>query len=53
MHLSKQEYIVMVIHIYLLSQINSCLEDMLEIEPLELHFPFEHNKAITRSVELI
>lgn len=26
---------------------------MLEIEPLELHFPFEHNKAITRSVELI
>ncbi|RCV39145.1 hypothetical protein SETIT_8G200000v2 [Setaria italica] len=36
-----------------LDQINSCLEDMLEIEPLELHFRFEHNKAITRSVELI
>lgn len=29
------------------------MEDMLGIEPLELHFPFEHNKTITRSLELI
>jgi len=26
---------------------------MIEIEPLELHFPYEHNKAITRAIELI
>ena len=26
---------------------------MLEIEPLELHFLFEHNKVITRSIEMI
>ncbi|XP_066342158.1 vesicle-associated protein 3-1-like [Miscanthus floridulus] len=26
---------------------------MIEIEPLELHFPYEHNKAITRTIELI
>jgi coatomer subunit beta' len=39
--------------VYLLPQINPCLEEMLGIEPLELHFPFEHNKAMTHSIELI
>ncbi|KAL6647184.1 hypothetical protein ACP70R_014621 [Stipagrostis hirtigluma subsp. patula] len=30
----------------------SCLEDMLGIEPLELHFPFEPNKQISCSLQL-
>ncbi|KAL6599289.1 hypothetical protein ACP70R_045783 [Stipagrostis hirtigluma subsp. patula] len=33
-------------------QITSCLEDMLGIEPLELHFPFEPNKNISCSLQL-
>ncbi|KAL6880305.1 hypothetical protein ACP4OV_011870 [Aristida adscensionis] len=33
-------------------QISSCLEDMLGIEPVELHFPFKPNKNISCSLQL-
>ncbi|KAF8731659.1 hypothetical protein HU200_015587 [Digitaria exilis] len=33
-------------------QMISCLEDMLGVEPLELHFPFELNKQISCSILL-
>ncbi|CAN6231858.1 unnamed protein product [Urochloa humidicola] len=35
-----------------LEQITSCLSDMLRIEPLELHFPFEPNKRMSCLLDL-
>jgi len=35
-----------------LAQINSCSDDMLGIEPLELHFPIELNRQQSRSIQL-
>lgn len=34
------------------SQIIPCLEDMLRIEPLEIHFPFELDQQISNTIEL-
>ena len=36
----------------LLVQTNSCLDDMLGIELLEIHFPFELNRQQSRSTQL-